>query len=68
MEEIEAAEAEKAAIDGRFAEPGFFERTSPEEVARLQNRQQELDRAATKAMEEWEQVESELAELLADAP
>jgi len=56
-----------AEIDARFAEPGFFERTSPEEVAALQRRQEELDAIAERTMAEWEAVETELAELEAEA-
>ena len=67
LAEIDAAEKEKAEIDARFAEPGFFERTSPEEVAALQRRQEELDAIAERTMAEWEAVETELAELEAEA-
>ena len=67
LAEIDAAEKDKAAIDARFAEPGFFEKTSPEEVSALQKRQGELDAIAERAMAEWEAVETELAELEAEA-
>ncbi|NLE86974.1 MAG: ABC-F family ATP-binding cassette domain-containing protein [Myxococcales bacterium] len=67
LAEIDAAEKEKAEIDARFAEPGFFERTSPEEVAALQRRQEELDAIAERTMAEWEAVETELAEFEAEA-
>lgn len=67
LADIEAAEKDKAAIEARFAEPGFFEETPPDEVIALQRRQQELDRITERAMQEWEAVETELAELLTDA-
>src|SRR5690606_41339301 len=67
MAALDAAAKEKAETDARFAAPGFFERTSPEEVAALQRRQEELDAIAERTMAEWEAVETELAEFEAEA-
>ncbi len=59
--EIEAAEARVAEIEGIFCEPGYYERTPPEEVASLEQERTELLERVERLMEEWEGVETELA-------
>ncbi|MRG94415.1 ribosomal protection-like ABC-F family protein [Polyangium spumosum] len=59
---IEAAESQKRDIESRYCEPGFFERTSKEDVAALDQRQKELDARIEALMGEWEAIEKELAE------
>ncbi len=63
LAQVEAAEQEKAGIVEKYSEPGFFEKTAPDELARLETRQKELDEQVEQSMAEWEAVETELAEL-----
>ncbi|MDC0750020.1 ribosomal protection-like ABC-F family protein [Polyangium mundeleinium] len=59
---IEAAEAQKRELESRYCEPGFFERTSKQDVAALDRLQKELDAKIEALMGEWEAIEKELAE------
>ncbi|TKC99303.1 ribosomal protection-like ABC-F family protein [Polyangium fumosum] len=59
---IEAAESQKRELESRYCEPGFFERTSKEDVAALDRQQKELDTKIEALMGEWEAIEKELAE------
>ncbi len=65
MAAIEAAEAEKGEIEQRYAEPDFFERSTPEELRDLAARQSELDKRLEGLLAEWEAAETELAALAA---
>ncbi|MFZ5890037.1 MAG: ABC-F family ATP-binding cassette domain-containing protein [Myxococcota bacterium] len=58
---VEAAEARRAAITAMWCEPGFFERTPPEEVAALQAEERELGPRIEALVAEWEKLEEELA-------
>jgi ATPase subunit of ABC transporter with duplicated ATPase domains len=60
---IEAAEARKAAIEAHWCEPGFFERTSKEQVSALQDEERALSPRIEALMAEWEAIEAELATL-----
>jgi ATPase subunit of ABC transporter with duplicated ATPase domains len=60
---IEAAEARKTELAALYAEPGFFERTPKDEVARLAREQSALGPEIEKLIAEWESVEKELTEL-----
>ncbi len=59
IEAVEAAATRVAEIDARFVEPGFFERTPPDEVAALDRERKELEAEAARLTQEWERVESE---------
>jgi ATPase subunit of ABC transporter with duplicated ATPase domains len=61
LAEIEAAEARKAAIVELYCTPGFFERTSKEEVAALEREQAELGPRIDALMTRWEDLERLLA-------
>jgi hypothetical protein len=61
LAEIEAAEARAKAIETRYAEPGFFERTPHAEIEALDREQRELKARAEVLVSEWEEVETELA-------
>ncbi len=61
--EIERVETRTAEIDELFCDPGFFKRTSPREVARLQMQQRDLSTEGTQLTAEWEQVEEQMGEL-----
>jgi ATPase subunit of ABC transporter with duplicated ATPase domains len=60
---IEAAEARIVEIDRLFAGPGYFEATAPDEVAALTAERTRLQERVERLMGEWEQVESEMAEV-----
>jgi ATPase subunit of ABC transporter with duplicated ATPase domains len=59
---VEAAEAKRAAITASYEEPGFFERTSREELTRLEAESAALTKEIEEAMATWEDLERELAE------
>ncbi len=59
--EIEANEVRKKAIEVRWHEPGFFEKTAPAEITRLQQEEQTLTSTIAALVEKWEAVEHELA-------
>jgi ATPase subunit of ABC transporter with duplicated ATPase domains len=59
----EVAEARKKAIFEMWASDGFFEKTSKEEVAKLQAEDESLGPKIEALMAEWEAIETELAEL-----
>jgi ATPase subunit of ABC transporter with duplicated ATPase domains len=60
---VEAAEAEKAQIADRYAQPGFFEAASAEEIERMRGRDVALDASIAAWMAEWEAIEAEIAAL-----
>ncbi|MBL9108859.1 MAG: ABC-F family ATPase, partial [Myxococcales bacterium] len=61
MAKIDELEEKKKAIDARYAEDGFFERTSPDEVKRLEDAKAAADAEIETLMAEWESIEAELA-------
>jgi ATPase subunit of ABC transporter with duplicated ATPase domains len=61
LDAIAQAEARKAAIIALWCEPGFFERTPPEEVALLQAEERALGPRIEELIAEWEALEAELA-------
>jgi ATPase subunit of ABC transporter with duplicated ATPase domains len=63
LAEIEAAEARKQAITDLYCTPGFFERTSKDEVAALEREQADLGPRIDALMARWEEVEGEIARL-----
>jgi ATPase subunit of ABC transporter with duplicated ATPase domains len=65
LAEIEAAEARKQAITDLYCSPGFFQKTSKDEIAALENEQAAIDPKVAELMAEWEAIEAELAELQA---
>ena len=58
---IAEAEARKNAITASYAEPGFFERTSKDDLAKLEREDAELAQKIDAWMIEWEEIETELA-------
>ncbi|HMI88206.1 MAG TPA: ABC-F family ATP-binding cassette domain-containing protein [Polyangiaceae bacterium] len=60
---IEKAEARKAELQAMWCEPGFFEKTAPEQIARLQAEEKTLLAKVETLMIEWEALEKEMAEL-----
>jgi ATPase subunit of ABC transporter with duplicated ATPase domains len=60
---IEVAEARKAAILAHWCEPGFYEKTSKEQVSALETEERELGPRIEALLAEWEAIEAELATL-----
>jgi len=58
--DLENAESRIAEIDGAFCEPGFYQRTPPEEVVALEAERAARQADVEKLLEEWEAVEAEL--------
>ncbi len=63
MKAIEDAEARKAAIHARWCEPGYFEKTSPAEIAAIEAEEKALAPRIAALMSEWESLEKEIEEL-----
>ncbi len=59
----DVAEARKKAIFELYASDGFFERTSADEVAKLAAEDESLGPTIEALLNEWEAIETELAEL-----
>jgi ATPase subunit of ABC transporter with duplicated ATPase domains len=60
---VEQAESRIHAINEMFCDPTFFDRTSRDQVKKLENEQKTLSGKIEELMGEWEKVETELAEL-----
>ena len=60
---IEQAEARKAAIHALWCEPGYYDKTSPDEIAKVEAEEKALGPKIDALMAEWEALEKELAEL-----
>jgi ATPase subunit of ABC transporter with duplicated ATPase domains len=63
LQAIEVAEARKAAIVAHWCEPGFYEKTSKEQVLALENEERELGPRIEALLAEWEAIEAELSTL-----
>jgi ATPase subunit of ABC transporter with duplicated ATPase domains len=63
LEEISVHEARVAALQAGYATPGFFERTTGEQLAKLQQEEQNLNIQVAELTEQWETAEEEIAEL-----
>jgi ATPase subunit of ABC transporter with duplicated ATPase domains len=61
---IDEAEGRRRAIAHSYAEPGFFERTAPEQVQALQRQDAELATQIEQWLAEWEEIEKEIATLV----
>jgi ATPase subunit of ABC transporter with duplicated ATPase domains len=57
---IEAAEARIAEIDTLFCGPGYYDRTPPDDVVKLESERARLQQRVERMMGEWEGVEAEL--------
>jgi ATPase subunit of ABC transporter with duplicated ATPase domains len=60
---IAEREGRLAAIRASYVEDGFFERTSAAEVERLHGEEKSIEAALEPLMNEWEALETEIAEL-----
>ena len=63
LAQIEVAEARKKSIADSYLDPGFFERTSPPELKKLEQESQNLVKQIEAWLAEWESVEAELGEI-----
>ena len=63
LAQIDSLEAEKTGIHARYADPNFFTDTPEAERKAVEKRAANLEAQLAGAIEEWESVESELAEL-----
>jgi ATPase subunit of ABC transporter with duplicated ATPase domains len=61
--EVEKSESRVHAINELFCDPTFFDRTSREQVKKLENEQKTLSGKVEGLMGEWEKIETELGEL-----
>jgi ATPase subunit of ABC transporter with duplicated ATPase domains len=61
--EVEKSESRIHAINELFCDPTFFDRTSREQVKKLENEQKTLSTKVEQLMAEWEKIEAQLAEL-----
>lgn len=64
---IEAAEARVAVIDETFCKDGFFEDTTPDEIAGLERERASVQARADREMAEWADVEAEMESLTREA-
>jgi len=65
--EIDRAEKRVGEINDLFCNPGFFDRTAPGEVRKLESEQRTLSARLDELLAEWERVEAELGELVPSA-
>jgi ATPase subunit of ABC transporter with duplicated ATPase domains len=63
--EIEKAEERVHAINELFCNPGYFDKTPPAEVRKLEQEQTKLKTSVDELMAQWETLERELEELRA---
>jgi ATPase subunit of ABC transporter with duplicated ATPase domains len=61
--EVEKSESRVHAINEMFCDPAFFDRTSREQVKKLEGEQKTLSAKVEELMGEWEKIETELADL-----
>jgi ABC-type multidrug transport system ATPase subunit len=61
--EVEKSESRVHAINEMFCDPTFFDRTSRDQVKKLENEQKTLSGKVEELMGEWERIETELSEL-----
>jgi len=59
---VEKAEARVEAIDAAFCQDGFFEDTEASKIRAMQQERTDLQGKIEELMEEWENIESQLAE------
>jgi ATPase subunit of ABC transporter with duplicated ATPase domains len=63
--EIEKAETRVHAINEMFCNPGFFDKTAPKEIKKLEEEQKVLGAKIDGWMTEWAKLEEELSEITA---
>lgn len=63
LDEIAQLEGRAAELQAMYCQPGFFEKTSSQEVQRLKAEEQNIGSRVAALTEEWEKLEQELLEL-----
>ena len=61
--QVENSESRVHAINEMFCDPTFFDRSSREQVKKLENEQKTLSAKVEELMGEWERIETEMGEL-----
>jgi ATPase subunit of ABC transporter with duplicated ATPase domains len=61
--EVEKSESRVHAINEMFCDPTFFDRTSRDQVKKLEQEQKTLSEKVEKLMVEWEKIEEQIAEM-----
>jgi ATPase subunit of ABC transporter with duplicated ATPase domains len=61
--QVESSESRVHAINEMFCDPTFFDRTSRDQVKKLESEQKTLSAKVEELMGEWERIETEMAEL-----
>jgi ATPase subunit of ABC transporter with duplicated ATPase domains len=61
--DVEKSESRVHAINEMFCDPTFFDRTSRDQVKKLEQEQKTLSEKVEKLMAEWEKIEEQLAEM-----
>jgi ATPase subunit of ABC transporter with duplicated ATPase domains len=60
---VDELEQRLATFDARYAEPGFFERTTSAELSQIQTEQADTQARLSQAIGDWEALELEISEL-----
>jgi ATPase subunit of ABC transporter with duplicated ATPase domains len=60
---VDELEQHLASFDARYAEPGFFERTTPAELVQMQADKEETQTRLANAISDWEALELEISDL-----
>jgi ATPase subunit of ABC transporter with duplicated ATPase domains len=63
LKKIELSEARIGEIEGRFAEPTFYREVAPDDIRSMEEERVELQDGLRTLLDEWEQVEEDLASL-----
>ena len=63
LEEIEASEARLSELDQRFSDPTLYQGVAPEDIRSLEEERVRIQASLDELVEEWEQVEGDLASL-----
>jgi len=63
LAEVDRLEQKLAGFDAQYSEPGFFERTSPEQLVDMQNQKTLTAELLGEAISIWEALETEITEL-----
>ncbi len=64
---VEQAEARVHTINEMFCDPTFFDRTSRDQVRKLEDEQKRLNAKVVELMATWEEIETEMASLSEDS-
>jgi ATPase subunit of ABC transporter with duplicated ATPase domains len=63
LKEVEVSESRIGEIDGRFTEPTFYKSVASDEIRSLEEERAKIQNRLASLLEEWEQVEADLASI-----